>query len=66
MEQVLFNQSLRYNISYGAPDASEMQIYNAARASALSDFIETLPLKLDTLVGERGVRLVSEHSRNCL
>lgn len=55
--QVLFNQTLRYNISYGKQDATEAEILAAARAAALGPFIESLPLGLDTVVGERGVRL---------
>lgn len=48
---------MRFNISYGKPDASDAEIYHAARSAALGAFIETLPEKLDTIVGERGVRL---------
>ncbi|PXF46647.1 ABC transporter B family member 5 [Gracilariopsis chorda] len=56
-DTVLFNQTLRYNISYGKQDATEAEILAAARAAALGPFIESLPLGLDTVVGERGVRL---------
>lgn len=55
--QVLFNQTLRFNISYGKPEAPDAEIFEAARSAALGDFVEALPLKLDTTVGERGVRL---------
>lgn len=55
--QILFNRSLRFNISYGKPDACDAEIYDAARSAALGDFVESLPQKLDTVVGERGVRL---------
>lgn len=56
-DTVLFNKSLRYNISYGKQDATDAEIYHAARSAALGEFIESLPEKLDTVVGERGVRL---------
>lgn len=56
-ETVLFNESIRYNISYGKPDASEAEIAEAARIAFADDFIDELPLKYDTLVGERGTFL---------
>ncbi|CDF38574.1 unnamed protein product [Chondrus crispus] len=56
-DTILFNRSLRFNISYGKPDACDAEIYDAARSAALGDFVDSLPLKLDTIVGERGVRL---------
>lgn len=56
-QQVLFNQTLRYNISYGKEGATDAEIFAAARSAALGPFIESLPLGLDTTVGERGVRL---------
>lgn len=56
-DTVLFNKSLRYNISYGKQNATDAEIYHAARSAALGEFIESLPEKLDTIVGERGVRL---------
>lgn len=56
-DTVLFNKSLRDNISYGKQDATDAEIYHAARSAALGEFIECLPEKLDTVVGERGVRL---------
>lgn len=56
-DTVLFNSTLRDNISYGKPGASDAEIMSAARSSAMGPFIESLPLGLDTMVGERGVRL---------
>jgi subfamily B ATP-binding cassette protein MsbA len=50
----LFNETLRYNIAYGAPGASEERILAAARAAHLGALLERLPDGLDTLVGERG------------
>ena len=56
-DTVLFNESILYNIRYGRPDASEADIIAAARAASLHDFIESLPEKYDTRVGERGLKL---------
>lgn len=58
-DPALFNETLRFNISFGVVDRqpSDAEIYAAANAAALGPFIERLPEKLDTLVGERGVRL---------
>lgn len=56
-ETVLFNDTVRYNISYGRPDAFESQIREAAQIAFAADFIEELPQKYDTVVGERGVFL---------
>lgn len=56
-ETVLFNDTIRYNISYGRPDASEAEIAEAARIAFADDFIDELPNKYDTIVGERGVFL---------
>lgn len=56
-EALLFHRSIRENIAYGRPDATEEEIREAAsRANAL-EFIDRLPKGLDTLVGERGVKL---------
>ena len=56
-EVALFDQSIRDNIAYSLPGASEEQIVAAAKAAAAHDFIITLPLGYDTLVGEQGVKL---------
>jgi len=53
----LFGGTIRENIAYGRPDASEDQIIEAARQANAWDFIQTFPEKLDTVVGERGVQL---------
>ncbi|MDV2077272.1 ABC transporter ATP-binding protein [Marinobacter xestospongiae] len=53
----LFEGSIRENIAYGRPDASDADIVAAARTAEAWEFIEQLPDGLDTLVGERGVRL---------
>jgi subfamily B ATP-binding cassette protein MsbA len=56
-ETVLFNESIRYNISYGNPDATDAEIEEAARVAFAHDFIDELPQKYETLVGERGILL---------
>ncbi|KXB32485.1 metal ABC transporter permease [Dechloromonas denitrificans] len=56
-DTVLFNDSIFYNINYGRPEASREEVYAAARAAQLHDFIESLPHKYETKVGERGLKL---------
>ncbi|CAM3628057.1 MAG: ABC transporter ATP-binding protein [Halomonas sp.] len=53
----LFEGSIRDNITYGKPQADEAEIIDAAKTAEAWSFIETLPLGLDTPVGERGVLL---------
>jgi subfamily B ATP-binding cassette protein MsbA len=56
-ETVLFNDTVRENISYGRPDASQAEIEEAARVAFAHDFITELPNGYDTIVGERGIML---------
>lgn len=56
-EALLFHRSIRENIAYGRPDASEEEIREAARLANALEFIDRLPRRLDTMVGERGVKL---------
>jgi ABC-type transport system involved in Fe-S cluster assembly fused permease/ATPase subunit len=56
-DTVLFNDTILYNIRYGRPDATDEEIYDAARAAHIHDFIGTLPKKYETAVGERGLKL---------
>jgi len=56
-DTVLFNDTLRYNVAYGRPDASDADIDAAARAAQLETFIAALPQGWDTNVGERGLKL---------
>lgn len=56
-DTVLFNQSIFYNISYGKPGASRDEVLKAAHMAHLDDFIASLPDGLDTLVGERGLKV---------
>jgi len=56
-DTVLFSGTIWDNIAYGCPDASEAEIVKAAEAANAMEFIEKLPNKFDTAVGERGVTL---------
>ena len=56
-EAVLFSGSIRDNIRYGRPDASDDEVLTAAKAAQAHDFIMTLPAGYDTLLGQRGVNL---------
>lgn len=56
-EPLLFHRTIRENIAYGRPDASEEEIVEAARQANALEFIEKLPHGFDTLTGERGVKL---------
>lgn len=56
-ETVLFNDTIRYNISYGKPDATDEELAEAARIAFADDFIKDLPDGYDTIVGERGTFL---------
>ena len=53
----LFHGTVRDNIAYGAPDASEDAVLDAARTAEAHDFIESLPNGYDTIIGERGQKL---------
>jgi ATP-binding cassette subfamily B protein len=56
-DPVLFHRSIKENILYGSPNASEEEMMAAAKMARCYDFIEKLPKKYDTLVGERGIKL---------
>jgi len=53
----LFDTTVRKNIMYGKSDATEQEIYEAARKANILDYILSLPKSFDSLVGERGVKL---------
>ncbi len=53
----LFNSTIRENILYGKPDASEAEVIAAAKKANIHDYIVSLPEGYDTQIGERGVRL---------
>lgn len=56
-ETLLFGGTIRENIQYGRLEATEAELFDAARAANAHDFIMELPDKYETVVGERGVRL---------
>lgn len=56
-ETVLFTGTIRDNIRYACPDASDEQVESAARVAQAHDFITTFPQGYDTMVGQRGVNL---------
>lgn len=56
-EPLLFHRTIKENISYANPDASDAEIMNAAKMAYVDEFVSDLPLGYDTMVGERGVKL---------
>jgi ATP-binding cassette subfamily B protein len=56
-DTVLFNDTILYNIQYGRTEASSEEVIEAARAAHIDRFIESLPLKYEAMVGERGLKL---------
>jgi ATP-binding cassette subfamily B protein len=56
-DTVLFNDSILYNIHYGRPDAPHEEVIEAAKAAHIHGFIEGLPDRYESRVGERGLKL---------
>jgi ATP-binding cassette, subfamily B, heavy metal transporter len=56
-DTVLFNDTIRYNIRYGRPDATDAEVEAAAKLAQIHNFILSLPKAYDALVGERGLKL---------
>ena len=56
-EIILFNDTIKNNILYGKPKATKKEIIGASKIANIHNFIESLPQKYNTLVGERGVKL---------
>ncbi|MEV4296665.1 ABC transporter ATP-binding protein [Microbispora rosea] len=56
-EPAMFHRSVRDNLAFARPGATEAEIFRAARAAHVTEFVESLPDGFDTLVGERGVKL---------
>lgn len=54
---ILFDDTIRANIAYGDPSASEDEVHDAAAAALVDDFVLALPQKYETRIGERGLRL---------
>ena len=66
-EPILFNDTIRKNISYGKPDASDQEIIEAAKAAYIYKFVQSLPKGFDTVIGELGSRLSGgEKQRMCI
>ncbi len=56
-DTVLFNDTIFYNIKYGRHDATDDEVFAAAKMAQIDDFVKTLPDGYDTMVGERGLKL---------
>ena len=56
-DTVLFNDTIGYNINYGRPDAAFEEVEKAAKLARIADFVEELPDRYETRVGERGLKL---------
>ncbi|OYV59962.1 MAG: metal ABC transporter permease, partial [Acidiphilium sp. 21-62-4] len=56
-DTVLFNDSIRYNIAYGRPGATQAEVEQAAKFAQIHDFVMSLPQGYETRVGERGLKL---------
>jgi ATP-binding cassette, subfamily B, heavy metal transporter len=56
-DTVLFNDTVRYNIRYGRPDATDAEVEEAAKLAQIHTFVLSLPKKYDAMVGERGLKL---------
>jgi len=56
-DTVLFNDTIAYNIAYGRAGATREDVITASKAARIHEFIESLPQRYDTMVGERGVKL---------
>jgi ATP-binding cassette subfamily B protein len=56
-DTVLFNDTIRYNIRYGRPDASDVEVEDAAKLAQIHGFVQSLPAGYESMVGERGLKL---------
>ncbi len=56
-DALMFHRTIKENIAYGKPEASKEEIIKAAKRAKIHDFIDQLPNKYETMVGERGVKL---------
>lgn len=66
-ETILFNDSIRNNIRFGKPDATDEEVEEAAMAAFAHDFISQIPDGYDTVIGDRGVRLSGgQRQRICI
>ena len=55
-DAILFSASIRENVQYGRPGAPDAKVWRALEQANIRDFVESLPDKLDTMIGEGGVR----------
>jgi ABC-type multidrug transport system fused ATPase/permease subunit len=55
-DAILFSASIRENVQYGRPGAPDANIWRALEQANIRDFVESMPDKLDTMIGEGGVR----------
>ncbi len=66
-EAFLFDESIQNNICYGRPDATPEQVENASEQAYISNFVDDLPGRYDTLIGDRGARLSGgQRQRICI
>jgi ATP-binding cassette, subfamily B, heavy metal transporter len=56
-DTVLFNDTVRYNIRYGRPDATDAEVEEAAKLAQIHSFVLSLPKQYESMVGERGLKL---------
>lgn len=56
-EPILFNNTIGYNIAYGKEGATKKEVVAASKIARIADFVDSLPLKYNTKVGERGIKL---------
>lgn len=56
-DTIMFDDTIRYNVSYGTPEATDLEVWRAIRAAALEPYVTRQPLGLDTIVGPRGVTM---------
>jgi len=56
-DPIMFNDTIKYNICYGRPDATMAEIEKACKTANIYEFINSLPEKFETQVGERGIKL---------
>ncbi|MBW1678712.1 MAG: lipid A export permease/ATP-binding protein MsbA [Deltaproteobacteria bacterium] len=56
-QTILFNDTIKYNISYGNPEKTEQEIVSAAKAANAHKFIQKFPQGYDTIIGEQGVKI---------
>ena len=64
-EAQIFRGSMRDNICYGRPDATNEQIMNAAKAAQMHDFILEMKVQYETLLGQRGTNLPAANASAC-